>query len=537
MARYDLLTIALKRTLSAVRSVFGLGELGVKFSFLTARNWNRALLASVVLAAGVGLIVPLARADEPEPPKVEKAKPKPKKKASRPVAPRNAMDSYEQQLKKEEEARNADPAWKPSHKETAVIKVNEGARQQATLNNFCLNADGNVLACCSGQKNEIRVFSPEGKLVKSWPLEFRPEAICVADDSTVIVAGVGHIAKLDQEGKVLLAAASPQMSELPKLPPLPDKTKKPPKEDDAAKEAKKKKVEELQAKLTKIQEEMQKVREECIKEAAEEMGVKTKDLTQQKIMEALREKFEKLPADKQEAIQKKFQNKLTASMEKLTAVQQELQEATVSPEQLAMQRRAEIERSATITGVAVSKGDVFVACSMTKGYGYAIWRINRDFAEPKRIIEGLRGCCGQMDVQAKDGEVWIPHNAAHKVEHYDRDGKKLLSFGKTDRKAADGFGGCCEPKNLRFGPGGEVFASESGPPVVIKRFTPKGKFLGVVGVPKYQSGCVRVSIDMAPDGKTVYIMDPGGNAIHVLKEKPAEPEKKAEPPKDATAPE
>ena len=69
-----------------------------------------------------------------------------------------------------------------------------------------------------------------------------------------------------------------------------------------------------------------------------------------------------------------------------------------------------------------------------------------------------------MDIQAHGGDLWVAHNSRHKVEHYSREGKKLGSFGKTDRSSADGFGGCCEPKNLRFGPGDVVFACESGPP-------------------------------------------------------------------------
>jgi hypothetical protein len=483
-----------------------------------ARIWKRTLLASVVLAVGTCLIVPQVRADEPETPKVEKKK---AKKATKRLAPVSAAESYESRLKKEEEKRNADPAWRPSHKESAVIKISKYGKR-LSLNNFCLNTDGNILACCGGERvdyvrdpqtgeyeprtvgepAEIQVRGPDGKLQKSWPLKFKPEAICVADNGEIFVAGGGEMAKLDQEGKVLLTAKSPQMADLPPMPPLPDK--KAAKEDDAAKEARKKKITELREKVKKLQTELR----EAIKDV-------------------------KLPDNPTPDQIAEFQKKLKEPQEKLMATQRELHESDTSPEKLAIQKRAEVLRKATVNGVAVSKDDVFVTCSMSKGYGYAVWRLDRNLANPKQIIQGLRGCCGQMDVQAKDGEVWIPHNAAHKIERYDRDGKKLLSFGKTDRKAADGFGGCCEPKNLRFGPGGEVYASESGPPVAIKRFTPEGKFLGVVGVPTYQTGCVRVTIDMSRDGKSVYIMDPGGNAIHILTEKAAEPEKKAEPEKDA----
>jgi sugar lactone lactonase YvrE len=501
------------------------------------RNWKQALLASTVLALGAWLIAPQARAEEPEKPKAEavnaaKDKDAAKKKQAelrekvrkaQEEAQRKAMEAYENEQKKEDEARKSDPAWKPSHQETSVIKMSEAGKPLA-LNNFCLNSDGNILAACGGERleysqdketgeyvpktvgepSEIRVLSPEGKLLKTWTMPFKAEAVCVADDGAIFVAGGGQMAKLDQEGKVLLTAKSPQMADLPPLPPLPEKKKGD--EDKAAKEARKKKIAELRAELDKAM----KAYQNAVKEA-------------------------KPPENPTEADMEAIQMKLQEPQAKLMAAQQKLQEASLSPEMLAMQKRAEIQRKSAVNGIAVTKDDVFVACSMAKGYGFAVWRVDREFAKPKQIIENLRGCCGQMDIQAKDGEVWVAHNAAHKVERYDRDGKKLASFGNSGRTKAEDFGGCCEPKNLRFNAKGEVLAAESGEPVAIKRFTTDGKFLGVVGVPKYQTGCVRVTIDVSRDGKQIFILDPGGNAIHVLTEKAAEPEKKAESETDKPA--
>ena len=352
-----------------------------------------------------------------------------------------------------------------------------------------MNADGNILAACSG--NQIRVISPEGKLLNTWTLEFNPQALCVADDGTILVAGIGQIAKLDQNGKVLLAAKSPQMSDLP--PPClkrrPRKTTPP--RPPARRTSRNSRPKPRQA-----------------REAVYESGARSQTAE----------------GCHGRATDQRFQEKIKEPAAKYVAAQQELREASLTPEQLVAQKRAEILQKATVTGIAVSKDDVFVACPMIKTYGYAVWRVDRDFANAKQIIEGLRGCCGQMDVQAKDGEVWIPHNAAHKVERYDRDGKKLLSFGKYDRKTADGFGGCCEPKNLRFGPKGALYAAESGPPVAVKRFTPEGKFLGVVGVPTYPSSCVRVTVEVSRDGRQVFILNTGANAIHVFTAKKAEPQ-------------
>jgi sugar lactone lactonase YvrE len=134
--------------------------------------------------------------------------------------------------------------------------------------------------------------------------------------------------------------------------------------------------------------------------------------------------------------------------------------------------------------------------------------------EAKLIVKGLRGCCGQMDCQTDGDHLWIPMNTQHKVCQYDRDGELINSFGKQGREAADAFGGCCEPKNMRFGSDGYVYCAESGPPVCVKRFTTDGQFQDVVCLPLYETGCVRVSVDMWEDD--LFLLSPNENAIYVF---------------------
>jgi hypothetical protein len=137
--------------------------------------------------------------------------------------------------------------------------------------------------------------------------------------------------------------------------------------------------------------------------------------------------------------------------------------------------------------------------------------------EPKLVVEKLRGCCGQMDIQAHDGKLWIPHNARHTVESHDRDGKELSKFGKAGKVKAADFGGCCEPKNLRVLPNGDILVAESGPPTCIKRFTADGKFKEVVAVVANAKGdCVRVTVEVSPDGHQCYMLDTTRDAIRVF---------------------
>jgi hypothetical protein len=120
--------------------------------------------------------------------------------------------------RREAEARAKDKGWEPATVEVAVIRVGDG-RTGGALKNFCLDAEGNVLACYapngagrgSGANKGpgIRVYSPDGKLVRTLPLEIKPGAVCATADGSIFVAGDGKLLKLDADGTVLASAASP----------------------------------------------------------------------------------------------------------------------------------------------------------------------------------------------------------------------------------------------------------------------------------------------------------------------------------------
>jgi hypothetical protein len=301
-----------------------------------------------------------------------------------------------------------------------VIHAGDPGKSGA-LHNFCLSPEGNVLACYGGGAagpGQIRVFNPDGKLLKTWAVPIEPQAICVQADGTVFVGGTGRLLKLDPQGQVIATVDSPARNQPVKLSP---------------------------------------------------------------------EMVQSLKAD-----------------------------AQGKEDQVASYTRMLEDRRADITGMAASGQDLFVACPSPSDFSYSVYRLDTQLQNPVRVVEGLRGCCGQMDIQARDGKLWIPHNARHRVECRDRDGKELSQFGRQDRKAADGFGGCCEPKNLRMAPNGDILAAESGPPVSIKRFSPEGKFLGVVALPNYKSNCVRVTVDVSADGRRFFILSTGDDTIHVL---------------------
>src|SRR5207237_3567209 len=124
------------------------------------------------------------------------------------------MSGFDAEQRAAAAARERDPAWKPSCSEVGLIQIGD-SRKAGALKNFCLNAEGEVLACFAaketGLKNGsgIRVYSAKGELLKTLALEIKPGAVCVAKDGSIFVAGDGRLLKLDATGKVLASADSP----------------------------------------------------------------------------------------------------------------------------------------------------------------------------------------------------------------------------------------------------------------------------------------------------------------------------------------
>ena len=44
-----------------------------------------------------------------------------------------------------------------------------------------------------------------------------------------------------------------------------------------------------------------------------------------------------------------------------------------------------------INGITISEKDIFIACGETKGYGYAIWRMDHDFKNAKQVLASIGG--------------------------------------------------------------------------------------------------------------------------------------------------
>ncbi len=181
---------------------------------------------------------------------------------------------------------------------------------------------------------------------------------------------------------------------------------------------------------------------------------------------------------------------------------------------------------AKVSGIAVTNDYVFA--SLGSGWSLrskaVIVRFDRNLGKPKTIAQDLRGCCQRLDLAAKDDAVYVAENARFRVVRYDAEGKVLSSWGEKSRTSVEGFGACCNPMNIIFGPGGELYTAESGLGRV-KRYSPDGKFLGLVGqigvlrftrAGRTASSCSNITVAVTKDAKRVFVQDVSRNIIRVL---------------------
>ncbi|NOY79978.1 MAG: hypothetical protein GXP31_03130 [Kiritimatiellaeota bacterium] len=167
----------------------------------------------------------------------------------------------------------------------------------------------------------------------------------------------------------------------------------------------------------------------------------------------------------------------------------------------------------TITGLTRSGRDLFLACRVR--LTYSVYRVPDDLSGAKEILQGLRGCCGQLDIAASRRRLLVGENTRHQVGVYDRDGRLQKRWGSASRSDPAGFGGCCNPMNLCVTPDGSVYTSEATLGR-IKRYDLNGRLRQVIGKASIPSGCRRVTVRVGPKRRRVYVLDNQNQRVHVL---------------------
>lgn len=368
----------------------------------------------------------------------------------------------------------ADPAVNskltPTHKQVTSIKpAHQG--QSVHLHTYCLAPSGDIVACVSPAETGeaakasaagwIQVYGADGVLKAGHPLEFLATAVNLSSNGEFFAAGAGKVAKLASDGKVLAVKQTPNIENF-------DEFKK-----QAAEDARKQ------------QEEYAQQFSSMLKQTDERLAT-----------------LEKTPEDERDE-RAKAQIQVLTSQKKSYEQQAEMMKTQASQ---FFSVDSVLASKLRVTALAVTDQDVFLCCGALKGRGYDVWRTDHAFENAQRVLTGLSGCCGQMDVQASNDKLVVAENTRFRVGIYDRDGKPLSHFGSRDRTAEEGFGSCCNPMNVRCCNGGDVLAAESSIGN-IKRFDAEGKLVQLVGKAKIGAGCKHVAVAWDSGRDRYYMMN------------------------------
>ncbi len=386
-----------------------------------------------------------------------------------------------------------------THVQTRTIEIQQGAADKMGVNAFCLNGKGEIIAACGNGPGEIRVLSDDGKLLRSWEITVKPEAINSADDGTVLAGGEGKLFRFSADGKLIAESDAPHAESLRK--------------NAAA------------------------IREEAIlyldrlKNNNSSNTLKSRVNTYERIIQQLEKKGETEELTEQETQLLKalpqslevWKKQLAAEEEKSAKDGDKEKDAGHSEDAITAQIVSLTKSKMRIASISAVGDSIFVATRDLKGYGFAVWKLNQAMTEGQEIVSGLSGCCGQMDVQACKNGLFVAENSRKRVVCYDEAGKEIRQWGKSDRTGMDGFTSCCNPMNVCFNKNGDVFTAESNTGR-IKRFSAEGEFLNFVGDVKLVPGCKNVSIAVTPDHSRVYMLDLTRNHIVVMDQKPTDTE-------------
>ena len=312
-------------------------------------------------------------------------------------------------------------------------------------------------------------LAADGQEERAVPLDFVPRSVTTAPDGSLWVAGDASIAHLSATGEILATAQSPHF------------TLEPEGQEEFLAEAK----------------------------ARHELLLK-------QILESLQQQTDTVA----ELEQKQEGEPGFAPSEMIERVKENCQSIKQSVETMSSMTdekilENELARLRQIHRIAATADNVFIVAQQPTGYGYSVWRCGSDLSSPVRIVEGLSGCCGQMDIQAVAGGLAIAENSRHHVRLVDIEGEEIRTFGgRSEADITKGFGGCCNPMNTCLDNTGCLLTSESNG--LVKRYSLDGEMQEVIGVADVESGCKNSSIGLSADGSSLYYLDIHNGTVVVL---------------------
>jgi hypothetical protein len=406
-----------------------------------------------------------------------------------------------------------------THRQTTIIQANVEGQPQTSVTSFCLTPDDRILAGCAGESGEIRVFDKEGKFVETWSIPVKPDALYARADGTIFLAGEGQVVQLSKTGRILLQKEAPHAAELNANP---DKLR-----EQIVAQAKQRS--DTMARQTKQFDDMIARSDKEIASLKEQLAAlplatdeadegADGDAAAQSKPAGARAKARKQQLERRIAMHEQRKTQYEAVKAQWAEIAKQNPPAELTEEQIDAQVKASLAATMKVSSISATDDEVYLATRMAVGYGFQIWKTDDQLENAKSIVTELRGCCGQMDVKANANGVYVAENSRHRVCRYDREGTLITAWGEGARSGLEGFGSCCNPMNVAFGPDDVVYTAEDNTGR-IKRYSPDGKLLSWVGNVDLVPGCKNCSIAVNHDGSQVYMLDITRNHIVRMDEK------------------
>jgi hypothetical protein len=405
----------------------------------------------------------------------------------------------------------------PTHHQAGLITANAAGRPQVQLKCFCLTPDNRIVAGCAGGGGELRVFDEGGEFLESWSTPFEPEAIYVRADGAIFVAGAGQLARLSPRGEVELQQDAPHAAAMGQnLDAI--------REDVITQHKRQAEMVARQAgqyneMISKADQRIQSIQEQLAELADGEPAADGDDVSEATVQRA---PMQKARLERQLAMQEQMKRQYEEVKKQWDKMAGENKPKELTDDEIEKLVEQSLAYKKQVSSISATDENVFLATRSAVGYGFEVWKMDPEFANGQKIISGLSGCCGQMDVKANANGLYVAENSKHRVCRYDQDGKLISNWGYGARKGLEGFGSCCNPMNVAFGPENVVYTAEDNTGR-IKRYSPEGELLGLVGSTELVPGCKNVSIAVNGDGSRVYMLDiTRGHIVRMEPYKPGE---------------
>jgi hypothetical protein len=414
----------------------------------------------------------------------------------------------------------------PTHRQMSIIPANVDGQSQVSLTCFCLTPDDRIVAGCVGETGELRVFDIEGKYIESWSAPVKPEAIFVQADGTILLAGEGQLAKLSSNGKLELQKTAPQAAAVNANPEKIREEVIAQAKQRAEQFAKQSEtfntmIERADTEIAKLNKRVAEL-EVSAAEASNETEKQPDANEQLDATDSPKHSEREIRSIKQRlAMHERAKKQYESSKAQFAEMVGANASGELTEEQIEEAVKSSTAYKLKASSISATNDEVFLATRALAGYGYEIWRMDSKFENPSQIVSELRGCCGQMDVAANANGLFVAENSRHRVCRFDREGKSLGAWGEGAREGLEGFGSCCNPMNVAFGPGDAVYTAEDNTGR-IKKYTVDGKLLALVGSVELVPGCKNVSIAVSNDGSRVYMLDITRNHIVRMDAQPAD---------------